>query len=304
MQPLTSRPIGRRSFLAGVGGIAAVAALGGCAGSTPEDTVIVGSKGFAESWIMGELYAQALRATGLTIDLRTNVGSSQIIDKAMMSGQIDVFPEYTGVIVSSLAGYPEILPTAEETYEFAKNWEEERGVTVGTMTPFENTNAIAVTQEYAAQYNLKTIEDLRNVGEFIYSTYPDNVEGGSGYEAIVQAYGLPNMQLKTLSIGLNYQALEAGEIQAADVFTTDPQLLRSNLVVLTDTLNLFGFQNVVPLVAPGAMGRLGEDGLDLLNHINDLLTLEAIQTLNAAVAVNRLDPAQVAARFLDANGLL
>ena len=177
-------------------------------------------------------------------------------------------------------------------------------MTLLNATPFENKNAVAVTKQFAKQHNLKSMDDLKSIGSFVYSTYPDNVTGQSGYEGIVESYGLDNMQLKTLSIGLNYQALENGDIQAADVFTTDPQLLRSNLVVLEDPLNIFGFQNVVPLLRDDVMSKVGSEVPEALNKVNSLLTLEAIQTMNEAAAVNRLDAAQVARRFLIANELI
>ncbi|MFD1718024.1 glycine betaine ABC transporter substrate-binding protein [Georgenia deserti] len=298
--------VSRRGVLSAAVGAAGLAALGGCGMATGkgEGTVTVGSKGFAESWINGELYAQALRALGYQVDLKTNVGSSELIDAALTSGQIDLYPEYTGVIVMSLAGHEDLMESAEQTLDLAREFEASRGVTVLDATPFENKNAIAVTREFAARHNLRTIDDLRGIGEFTYSTYPDNVSGGQGYEAIVETYRLPNMNLRTLSIGLNYQALENGEIDAADVFTTDPQLLRSDLVVLEDTKNLFGFQNVVPCVRDDLLDRVGQDVPDLLNTMSSLLTLEAVQAMNEASAINRLDPAQVARRFLEANDLL
>ncbi|WGW11542.1 glycine betaine ABC transporter substrate-binding protein [Saxibacter everestensis] len=301
------REFSRRALLRSGALATASLALAGCAGQDkpgPSDAITVGSKGFAESWITGELYAQALRALGLQVTLKTNVGSSEIIDQALTSGQIDLYPEYTGVIVMSLAGREELLATGAETYQVAKEFEASRGVTLLEATPFENKNAIAVTKAFADEHGLKTIDDLRGIGDFVYSTYPDNVSGGQGYEAIVREYRLPNMKLKTLSIGLNYQAIERGEIQAADVFTTDPQLLRSDLVVLEDTLNLFGFQNVAPAIRSDVLERHGSEVSDVLNRISELLTLEAIQTMNAASAVNRLDPSQVAKMFLDANDLL
>lgn len=299
--------ISRRTLLRS--GVLATVGLGlaGCAvqnGPGQSDALTIGSKGFAESWITGELYAQALRAQGLQVALKTNVGSSQIIDQALTSGQIDLYPEYTGVIVVALAGQEKILETGAETYKAAKEFEAKRGVTLLEPTPFENKNAIAVTKSFAKKHKLETIADLRGIGDFIYSTYPDNVSGGQGYEAIVSTYKLPNMKLKTLSIGLNYQAIEQGEIQAADVFTTDPQLLRSDLVVLEDTLKLFGFQNVVPAIRTDVLERLGPVVPEVLNRLSALLTLEAIQSMNAAVAINRLDPAQAAKMFLEANGLL
>ncbi|WP_022886557.1 glycine betaine ABC transporter substrate-binding protein [Glaciibacter superstes] len=120
----------------------------------------------------------------------------------------------------------------------------------------------------------------------------------------MESYDLPNMKLRTLSIGLNYGAIERGEIQAADVFTTDPQLLRSDLVVLEDNLKLFGFQNVSPAIRKDTLARVGDDVPDALNQLSALLTLDAMQAMNEAAAINRLDPAQVAKKFLSANNLI
>lgn len=297
--------------LAGAGAVAGVGALSACSSSAlwssaagGDRSLTVGSKTFAESWIMGELYAQGLRQIGYQVDLKTNVGSAQIIEQSLHAGEIDLYPEYTGVIVVSLAGEDGLPETAEATYDFARDWEAQKGVTVLNATPFENKNAIAVRADFAEEHGLTSIEDLRGIGDFVYSTYPDNVSGAQGYEGIVEAYDLPNMKLQTLSIGLNYQAIERGEIQAADVFTTDPQLLRSDLVVLDDPLNLFGFQNVVPVLRDEVYESLDSEAVDLLNTIHSLLTLEAIQTLNAASAVNRLDSAQVAREFLLTNDLI
>ena len=315
------RHFDRRQALSGLGrgllGLGALGAAGaslsGCTSSQGSDrsgqkkdtrSITVGSKGFAESWITGELYAQGLRNLGYTVDLKTNVGSSDIISAALLSGQIDLYPEYTGVMLVSFMGEDRLMDSAEETYELAKTWAEDNRVTMLNATPFENKNAVAVRKEFADEHDLKTVSDLKRIGDFTYSTYPDNVTGAQGYEGIVDSYGLENMKLKTLSIGLNYQAIERGEIEAADVFTTDPQLLRSDLVVLDDDKKLFGFQNVVPLIRDDAFAELDDDASHFLNELQSLLTLEAIQAMNEASAINRLDPAQVAKMFLDDNGLM
>ena len=121
--------------LLGLGAIgAAGATLSGCASSQDGDqsaakkstrSITVGSKGFAESWITGELYAQGLRNLGYTVDLKTNVGSSDIISAALLSGQIDLYPEYTGVMLVSFMGEDRLMDSAEETYELAKTWAED-----------------------------------------------------------------------------------------------------------------------------------------------------------------------------------
>src|SRR5699024_1465249 len=144
----------------------------------------------------------------------TNVGSSDIISAALLSGQIDLYPEYTGVMLVSFMGEDRLMDSAEETYELAKTWAEDNRVTMLNATPFENKNAVAVRKEFADEHDLKTVSDLKGIGDFTYSTYPDNVTGAQGYEGIVDSYGLENMELKTLSIGLNYQAIERGEIEA------------------------------------------------------------------------------------------
>ncbi|WP_309132555.1 glycine betaine ABC transporter substrate-binding protein [Brevibacterium sp.] len=310
------RTINRRTALSALGTLSAGAAAVALAGCTPPSaatvgkrkkdvrTITVGSKGFAESWIMGELYAQGLRALGYQVDLKTNVGSSDIISAALTSGQIDVYPEYTGVILVSFMGEESLMDSAEATYDLAGKWAKGNSIRMLKATPFENKNAIAVRREFADEHSLAKISDLQGIGDFLYSTYPDNVTGAQGYEGIVESYGLDNMELKTLSIGLNYQAIERGEIQAADVFTTDPQLLRSDLVVLDDDKKLFGFQNVVPLIRDDAYAAMDDDAPAFLDTLHSLLTLEAIQALNEASAINRIDAAQVAKVFLKDNGLM
>ncbi|WP_434593493.1 glycine betaine ABC transporter substrate-binding protein [Brevibacterium sp. 1718] len=314
--------LNRRQALTGLGrgllGLGALGAAGaplsGCTSSQQSDLtgpkkkgkrpITVGSKGFAESWITGELYAQGLRNLGYTVDLKTNVGSSDIINTALLSGQIDLYPEYTGVMLVTFMGEDKLMDSAQETFDLAQTWAEDNHVTMLRATPFENKNAVAVRKDFADRHNLQTMSDLRGIGDFTYSTYPDNVTGAQGYEGIVDTYGLKNMKLKTLSIGLNYQAIERGEIDAADVFTTDPQLLRSDLVVLDDDKLLFGFQNVVPLIRDDAFAELDDDASEFLDQLQSLLTLDVIQAMNEASAINRLDPANVAEIFLDENGLM
>ncbi len=296
----------RRQALSLIAAGTTTAALAGCSGPARStgNTITVGSKGFTESWIMGELYAQLLRARGYSVALKTNVGSTNIINTALTSGRVDLYPEYTGVIVVVLAGIDEPMGSAAETYQKAMKYEAGKGIALLEPTPFENKNAIAVTGDFAAEHDLQTISDLQSIGDFFYSTYPDNVTGGQGYEGIVKTYDLPNMKLKTLSIGLNYGAIERGEIQAADVFTTDPQLLRSDLVVLEDDKKLFGFQNVSPAIRQDTLDRVGDDVPKALNELSALLTLDVMQAMNEASAINRLDPAQVAKKFLVVNNLI
>ena len=124
----------------------------------------LGAKNFTEQFILGELYAQALRAKGFTVHLKSNIGSSEITDKALTSGKIDVYPEYTGVILSELAHQTKRPTDADEAYDAAKKFQEGRGYTLLDKTPFFDTDAIAVKQAYAEENGLSSVADLKKLG--------------------------------------------------------------------------------------------------------------------------------------------
>lgn len=220
--------------------------------------ITVGSKQFTESWVMGELYAQILTARGFQVVLKSNIGSADIIDRALRSHQIDLYPEYTGVILQTFA-MPKRMPvTAHGTYEAAKRFEEGRGLTLLRPTPFQNRNAVAVRTSDARKHGLRTVGDLRRMGRISYAEYPDNITGPLGYDAVVKAYRLSAMKVRPLNIGLQYPALKNGDVDAADVFTTDPQLRRYDFTVLEDDQAIFGFQNVSPVVRRSLVERYGQ----------------------------------------------
>jgi osmoprotectant transport system substrate-binding protein len=280
--------------------------LAACGGSAhgASQVITIGTKEFTEEWVLGELYSQALQAQGYEVQVKNNIGSTEIIDRALRAGRIDVYPEYTGVVLQVLAQRKNLPTTAAATYRQAKAYERTRGMTMLQPTPFQNRDAVAVTAKYAEQHHLHSVEDLRRLGKIFYAEYPDNIHSSTGYTGLVKTYDLHNMKVRSLGIGLQYRALESGDVQAADVFTTDPQLLRSNLVILKEPENIFGFQNVAPVVSQAAYRHEPKEVWDTLNRVDALLTVKAIRAMNRAVAVNRLSPAQVAHAFLQANHLL
>lgn len=298
----------RRAVAVGVV-VALPLALSACgvasgAGGGRGGMITIGTKEFTEEWVLGELYAQALEARGYQVQVKNNIGSTEIIDRALRAKRIDVYPEYTGVVLQVLAQRKKLPKTAAETFRQAKAFEETRGLTMLKPTPFQNKDAVAVTQAYAKKHHLKSVGELRKLGTIYYAEYPDNIESSTGYTGLVKAYDLHNMKVKSLNIGLQYRALESGAVQAADVFTTDPQLVRSNLVILKEPKNIFGFQNVAPVVRKDVLHSQPPEVWKMLNRVDALLTVQAVRAMNRAVAVNRLSPAQVARKFLQANHLL
>jgi osmoprotectant transport system substrate-binding protein len=265
----------------------------------------LGDKNFTEEYILGQLYKQALEAKGYTINLKNNIGSSEITDKALTSGKIDGYPEYTGVIVQELAHQNNRPTSADETYTRAKAFEAKRGFVTLAKTPFFDADALAVKPPYAKKYGLKSTADLKKVPKFIYGAPPENKTRFQGVVGMKQAYGLNNFTFKPLTIGLQYQALDQGKIDVAAVFTTDGELInKSKYVVLTDPKGIFGYQNVTPVINKKKLAALGPEFQTTMNSVSAKLTNEAMQKMNAAVSIDKQKPADVAKAFLQANGLL
>jgi osmoprotectant transport system substrate-binding protein len=264
--------------------------------------VTIGDKNFTEEFILGELYAQALRAKGFTVDLKSNIGSSEIIDKALKARRIDMYPDYIGTIVSVLASSD---PPASQkaTYAAAKKYEESNGATLLQPTPFFDTNAVGTLPEYAQKHGLKTIEDLKKVGSFTYADTPENLHRLQGVKGLREVYGLRNLKFKPLAIGLQYPALKRGDVDTADVFSTDAQLTRIKLVLLEDTKHIFGFQNVAPVVRKKVLQEQGPAFAQTINAVSAKLTAEAMRSMNAAVDIDKQTPKDVARQFLEANQL-
>ena len=265
--------------------------------------VVIGDKNFTEEYILGDLYAQALQAKGFKVTLKPNIGSSEITYKALTSGQIDMYPEYTGVIVSVIAGVTSPPHTAADAYHVAQAYVQKHGFTLLDPTPFYDTDAMGVLKAYATQHHLTTISDLKQIGHSLtLGGAPEFATRQEGLIGLKQQYGL-NPTFKPLAIGLTYKALDSGQVQVSDVFTTDPQLTTGKYVVLTDPKNVFGFQNVAPIVKQSVLNAEGPAFKQTINAVSALLTIPAIQKMNAAVALDQQNPASVAHSFLVANHL-
>ena len=266
--------------------------------------VTIGDKNFTEEYILGELYAQALRAKGYTVNVKANIGTSEITDKALTSGKIDMYPEYTGVILTELAHKTKTPTDAQGAFKEAKAFQESRGFTLLKKSPFFDTDAIAVKADYAQKNSLKQVGDLKKLGKkFRLGAPPEFKTRFSGLVGLKQEYGVVPT-FKPLAIGLQYKALDSGKVDGADVFTTDAALTKGSYTVLKDPKNIFGFQNVAPVVSKKVLKAQGPEFAKTLNTVTAKLTTEAMQKMNAAVDIDKQKPADVAKQFLQANSLL
>lgn len=265
--------------------------------------VTIGDKNFTEENILGQLYSQALQAKGYKVTLKENLGSTEIIYKALSTGQIDAYPEYTGILLTAIAGQTKEPPSAAEAYAQGKAFVEKQGLTLLNYTPFYDSDALATLPSYATAHHLSSISDLKPLGKSAILGGPP--EFATRYEGLVglkQVYGVVPT-FKPIAIELSYKALESGQVNVQTVFTTDGQLLSGKFKLLADPKHVFGFQNVAPVVKKSVLAAEGPAFEQTLNGVSALLTLHAIQQLNAAVSIDKQSAATVAHQFLAANGL-
>jgi len=266
--------------------------------------VTIGDKNFTEEFILGSLYQEALAAKGYRVTLKGNIGSSEITYKALQSGQIDMYPEYTGTLLTAIASVTAPPKSAKQAYSEAKAFVQKHGFTLLAQTPFSDSDALGALKTYGKQRHLATIADLKKSGKSIKLGGPPEFQTrAQALVGLKKAYGI-NPTFVPLAMGLNYKALDSGQVQVADVFTTDPQLTTGKYAILTDPKKVFGFQNAAPVVSKRVLAAEGPAFAQTINKVSALLTIPAIQKMNAAVALEQQSPANVAHQFLAANGLL
>jgi osmoprotectant transport system substrate-binding protein len=272
--------------------------------ATGGEQIVLGTKDFTEEFILGELYKQALEAKGFDVQLKSNIGSTEIIDKALTSGEINMYPEYTGTALTVVFGAEGSAESAEDTYDQAKEMYEERGQTLLEMTPFSDSDAIAVLKTTADENNLSEIGDLKNLDSFRLGGQPEFRTRTQGLPGLKQNYGLNNITFVPFAQISPYEALDQKTVDAAAIFSTDPPLASGKYTVLEDTEAQFGFQNVAPVVDQELADSLGDDFAETVNAVSEKLTEDAIIAMNSAVAIDQRSAQEVAKEFLEANDLL
>lgn len=285
------------------------AALVGCGGSGDDGkksaelpTITIGTKNFTEQYILGELYARTLRKAGFRVVLKSDIGSSEIIDKALTAGSLDMYPEYTGVLLSEIAGDRRRPRTAEEAWARAKAFEEKRGFTLLAKTPFSDSNALGVLPAYARKHGLTSIPDLKKVSGLRLGALPEfqtRFEGSVGLESV---YGIQGFRFLALQFPARYASLDSGKVDVLAVFTTEGQLSAGRYRVLDDPRNLFAFQNLAPVIRRDLARKYGKRLTGPLDALSRRLTTDSMRRMNAAVDLKGEKPGAVAARFIASVG--
>ncbi|MGF1562745.1 MAG: glycine betaine ABC transporter substrate-binding protein [Geminicoccaceae bacterium] len=285
--------------------MAAIAVLTVSHGALAADKLVVGGKNFTEQLLVAEITAQYLAAQGYDIDRKTGMGSA-LLREAQENGQIDLYWEYTGTSLQVYNKIEEVFP-ADETYAKVKELDADKGIVWLNPSTANNTFAIGVRND--DDNPLHTISDLAeaiSAGETV--TMAAGVEflnRKDGLPGLMDTYGFkwPRAQLKTMEIGLTYNALKNGDVDAGMVYSTDGRIMAFNFRVLEDDKGFFPPYAMTPVVRAETLEAHPElEGL--LNGLAAIFSDEVMQGLNAAVDVDHESIEKVASEFLKTQGLV
>ena len=285
----SSNPAGGSSSSAAASGGSSSAAAG--AGS-----VIVGSANFQENVLLADIYAGALKAKGVTVSTKLNIGSRQVYIPALQDGSIDLIPEYSGVLLQYF-NKTATQVSSDDVFAALKT-ALPATLSVLDQSAAQDKDAIVVTKATADKYNLKSIADLAAVAsKLTLGAAPEFQTVADGVPALKSIYGVTFGTFKPLDAGgpLTINALKNGQIDAGDIFSTDPSITADNFVVLEDPKNEFAAQNILPLISKS---KVTPTITSALNAVSAKLDTTTLTTLVAKVITDKQDPTTVASDWL------
>lgn len=280
--------------------------LTACSGSSESQStkesngkIVVGSKSFTEGNILSELYALALEHNGFEVERKFNIAGS-VIHQAILSEEIDVYPEYTGTALLSILKQP-VMTDEKEVYDFVKqNYEEQFDLTLLEPSPMNDGQGLVLRTEVAEQYHIETISDLqKNADKIRFASQGDFDERDDGIPALERVYGPFNFASSVVfEDSLKYDVLRNNEADLAVAYTTEGMLRDEAFTLLEDDGKVWPPYNAVPVIRKPVLEQNPKAEL-VLNQLSSLLTTEKITELNAQVDIDKLEMEEVAANFFN-----
>jgi osmoprotectant transport system substrate-binding protein len=278
--------------LVAAGALATAAALAGCAGGG--DTVVVGSQAYYSNEIVAEVYAQALEAKGFTVERNFQIGQRDAYIPALEAGEVDLFPEYTGNLLQFYS--PETMATqTDEVYTELQSALPEQ-LTALAMSPATDQDSYNVTAEFAEANGLVALGDLAGVSPLVLGGAPELEERPYGPQGLLDTYGVEVEFSATGEVTLD--ALLAGEVQVANIYTGNPAIAAYGLVTLEDPEGLFLASNLVPIVNSELAQELGA----VISPISEAMSADELVAMNLQSTEEQMSSADIAAEWLEANG--
>ncbi len=270
--------------------------------SSAKGTVVIGSANFPENELLAEIYSLALTAKGVKVTDKFNIGAREVYYPEIKKGAVTIIPEYNGTLLTvSVTPSSTASTTAEVNAALTAGLPPTMEIL--NSAPAQDSDSVTVTQAFAKAHNLTSIAQLQPLAKsMVFGGPPEFPTRSDGIKGLQKNYGLVFKSFKPLdeSGPITLKALTSGTVQAADVFTTTPQIISDKLVSLADPKFNFAAQNVTPLVYKPAMTSTI---VDTLNAISAKLTTTALLQIDTAVIVNHDSYQAVATSWLKANGL-
>jgi len=270
-------------------------------GNASGDTIVVGSANFPGNVLIAEVYASALEEAGFKVERKLNIGAREVLYSQVENCTLSVVPEYNQALLAYID--PEFTARGTEEVDTALAAALPENLSVLDSSSAEDNNAIAVSADTAKKHNLKTIGDLAKVSSTMKFGGPTEWEArADGYPSIKAAYGVDFTEYKLLDYSgpITISALEKGDVDAALLFSTVPQISSMNFVVLQDPENALGVNNVTPLVCDAKMPK---EAQELLNRLSAKLTTADLVDMNVAFSLDFRDADEVAAEWVSKQGL-
>lgn len=302
-------------------GLMATAIAAPAAAQDEKPTVTVGSKDFTESILLAEIVALLLEDNGYTVERQLNLGGTAVAHEALANGEIDIYVEYTGTGLLAIlgqelpdssaapAGDASPSPAAgggqDEVYNIVKEgYAEEFGLTWLEPWGFNNTYALAVTQETADEYGLEKVSDLQGVaGEMTFGATQEFLVRPDGLPGLEETYGLDFANEQGLDPGLVYSAVAEGQVDVISAFATDGRVPALDLVLLEDDMGYFPPYHAAPVV-DGELLEQNPEIADILNQLAGQIDDATMASLNLQVDEGGEEPIDVARAFLEERGLI
>jgi osmoprotectant transport system substrate-binding protein len=270
--------------------------------SSAPGTITVGSANFLENVLLGQMYAIALTKGGYKVDTKLNIGSREVIYDQVEKGALSVLPEYNGALLAYVD--PKDTSSTLDQVTAALHSKLPKTLALLTASPAEDKDTVVVRKETADKDKLSSIADLAPVAPSMnFGAAPEDRTREQGLVGLEKEYGIKFKSFKALDTAgpLTITALANGDVDAALLYSTTPEIDSRGFVALTDPKNVFGVQNVVPLINSAAVDQKARD---ILNKISAALDTTTLTQLNKRVQVDNEDPEVVAQDWLKSKGLV
>src|SRR5207249_315183 len=282
------------AFIIGLTVVGIALAMFGRIAAPAATPVRVGSKSFTESYVVAEIVARVAEQAGeAPVERRFGLGGTGITHGALASGEIDVYLEYTGTISRAI-----LKDTAVTTVDALRSRLRPLGLVISDPLGFANTYALAVTRATASRLGLRTISDLARHAGLTAAFDPGFLDRDDGWPGLRRHYGLHLARVIGMEHALTYQAVASGHVDVIDVFSTDGQLARFDLVVLEDDRHFFPDYAAVLLARASLPERLPRTWTALQQRLAGRIDNATMARLNAEVELDHRTFAQAAAAFL------